>query len=123
MFAALIASVCASVFLASAVSAQGIVAAQPAVVAQTRDFTTAAVAPGSWRYQAVAGGSEARFVDASGIARLVVQCGRATRRVSISLASSAPAASLSVWTSSAGRTLPARFEPSGYVGVTADLSA
>jgi hypothetical protein len=122
MFAALIAPLCASMFFGSGASAQAVFPNQPAVVAPTRDFTTAAVAPGSWRYQAVAGGSEARFVDASEIARLVVQCGRATRRVSISLASSAPAASLLVWTSSASRTLPARFEPSA-MRVTADLSA
>jgi hypothetical protein len=110
MFAALIALASTSAVFAQAVGA-------PVV-----DFSAAAVAPGSWFYQAVPGGSGARFVDASGTARLVLQCVKATRRVSISHASSVPSASLSVWTSSASRTLPARFEPNA-MRVTADLPA
>ena len=110
MFAALIALASTSVVFAQTGVA-------PAV-----DYTAAAVAPGSWLYQAVPGGSGARFVDSSGTARLVLQCVKATRRVSISHASSVPAASMSVWTSSASRTLPARFEPNA-MRVTAELPA
>ena len=96
--------------------------AQTAVVQQPLDFSTAAVAPGSWGYQPVPGGSEARFVDATGTARLVLHCTRANRQVSISHASSVPAASLSVWTSSASRILPARFEANA-MRVTAEVFA
>ena len=93
-----------------------------AVTAQSVDFNTARVAPGSWAYQSMPGGSMARFVDTTGTARLVLQCTRATRRVSISLTSAAPAASLSLWTSIASRNLPARFEPNA-MRVTAELPA
>jgi hypothetical protein len=97
-----------------------------AVTAQTApaapDFNTASVAPGSWGYQSMAGGSVARFVDTTGTARLVLQCTRATRRVSVSLTSTAPAASLSLWTSIASRNLPARFEANA-MRVIADLPA
>ena len=93
-----------------------------AVTAQGVDFNTARFAPGSWGYQAMAGGSMARFVDTTGTARLVLQCTRATRRVSVSLTSSAPAASLSLWTSIASRNLPARFEANA-MRVTAELPA
>ena len=98
----------------TAVTAQS---AAPAV-----DFSTARVAPGSWGYQSTPGGSMARFVDTTGTARLVLQCTRATRRVSVSLTSAAPAASLSLWTSIASRNLPARFEASA-MRVTAELPA
>ena len=74
------------------------------------DFTDYPVSPGAWTYFAVAGGSEARFVDATGTQRMVIGCGTATRLVTISRISAAPAASLSFWTSSASRTLAARFD-------------
>jgi len=117
MFAALTALASATV-----VCAQTGIPAQAAGVAPAVDFTTTAVARGSWAYQAVPGGSEARFVDASGTARLVLHCTKATRRVSISHTSSVPAASLFVWTSSASRNLQARFEPNA-MRVTAELPA
>ena len=63
-----------------------------------------------------------RFVDTTGTARLVLQCTRATRRVSVSLTSAAPAPSLSLWTSVASRNLPARFEANA-MRVTAELPA
>ncbi len=97
-----------------------------AVIAQTvataPDFNAVRVAPGSWGYQSTAGGSMARFVDTTGTARLVLECTRATRRVSVSLTSTAPAASLSLWTSIASRSLPARFEANA-MRVTAELPA
>ncbi len=86
------------------------------------DFSTARVALGSWAYQAVPGGSMARFVDTTGTARLVLQCTRATRRVTIAYTSAAPAQSIQVWTSSASRNLPARFEQNA-MRVTAELAA
>ena len=109
-FAALIA-------LATATHLAAQTAAAPAV-----DFSTARFAPGSWTHQSVAGGSMARFVDARGTARLVIQCARATRRVTIAYASAAPAQSLHVWTTSASRNLPARFEPNA-MRVSAELPA
>ena len=102
--------------------------APAAAVAQTAgttpavDFSSARVMPGAWAYQSIAGGSMARFVDTAGTARLVLQCTRATRRVTVSLTSSAPAASLSLWTSNASRNLPARFEPNA-MRVSAELPA
>jgi hypothetical protein len=100
------------------------VSAQTAVatVAPVVDFNRVPAAPGSWVYSAQLGASEARFIEASGTARLTLRCTRATRQVSISHASSMPSAIISVWTSSAARALPARFEPTA-MRVTADLSA
>jgi hypothetical protein len=106
----------AHVFAAAAVAAQAV--AQPPAM----DFSTAPVAAGSWTYQAVAGGSEARFLDATNIARLVIHCTRAARQVSISPTSAVPSPTIFVWTSSASRNLPVRFEPNA-VRVTAELSA
>ena len=86
------------------------------------DYNISAIAPGSWSYLAVPGGSEARFTDASATIRLTIHCTKATRRVMISHASAAPASSLFVWTSSASRTLPAQFDSKG-MRVTTDLAA
>jgi hypothetical protein len=117
LFAALLALAPATTLSAQTSTSAQTVGAPPAV-----DFSTAAVAPGSWSYQALPGGSEARFVDATGTARLVLHCTKATRQVSISHASGVPAASLSVWTSSASRNLPVRFEANA-MRVTAELPA
>jgi hypothetical protein len=80
------------------------------------DFSYTPVLPGSWSYRAVAGGSEASFVDGTGVARMVIACGKMTRLVTLSRISSAPASSLSFWTSSLSRNLPSRFDqPAGRV--------
>ena len=80
------------------------------------DFSYSPVSPGSWSYRAVAGGSEASFVDGTGTTRMVIACGKVSRLVTISRMSAAPAASLSFWTSSSSRNLGARFDqPSGRV--------
>ena len=85
--------------------------AQVAAVSPVPDFsTTTAVTAGSWAYQSVAGGSNARFIDTGGIARLILQCTRATRTVTIAQTSAAPSATLLVWTSSMSRSLPSKFE-------------
>jgi hypothetical protein len=86
------------------------------------NFSSATIEPGSWRYGAAPGGGAASFVDATGTSRLVLQCHRATRRVTISRISTTAAPALQIWTDSAARTLPARFEPNVF-RVTADLSA
>ena len=84
--------------------------------AQDVDFSYSPVSPGSWTYREITGGSDASFVDGTGTTRLVIACGKVTRLVTISKASAAPAASLSFWTSSASRSLGARFDqPSGRV--------
>jgi hypothetical protein len=98
------------------------VTAQTVAAAPAVDFNNVQVAPGSWTYQSMPGGSMARFVDTTNTARLVLQCTRATRRVTIAFTSAAPAASLSLWTSNASRSLPARFEANA-MRVTADLPA
>jgi hypothetical protein len=74
------------------------------------DFSYSPVSPGSWAYRAVAGGSEATFVDGTGTARMVIACGKVTRLVTLSRISTAPAASMSFWTSSATRDLGSRFD-------------
>ena len=76
----------------------------------TPDYSYWPVSPGSWTYRAVPGGSEASFVDATGSARMIIACGKATRLVTISRTSAAPASNVSIWTSSAIRNLPSRFD-------------
>ena len=88
----------------------------PAPLQAPADFSYSPVSNGSWRYRAIAGGSEASFVDGTGGARMVIACGKVTRLVTLSRISSAPASSLSIWTSSLSRNLPSRFDqPSGRV--------
>jgi hypothetical protein len=98
------------------------VLAPPVITSVPSDLSKSPLAPGSWAYGPTSTGSRARFVDATGTARLVLQCDRATRRVMISHTSTAPSPMLHVWTSSASRTLPARFEPNVF-RVTAELFA
>lgn len=76
---------------------------------------------GRWTYRSYAGGSEAAFADAVGT-RLAIRCNRAVRTVSI-MRTGVPAASptLSVWTSSLSRSVPARFEATRVL--TADVAA
>lgn len=77
---------------------------------------------GSWSYRTIAGGSEASFADAAGTQRLVIRCNRAARTMSlVRTAVPAAAPALSVWTSSAARSLPARFEATKTL--TADVTA
>jgi len=78
--------------------------------AASADYSYSPVSPGAWNYRTVTGGSEATFVDTANTARIVVACGKLTRLVTISKISGAPAATLSFWTSSTARDLPARFD-------------
>ena len=80
------------------------------------DFSYAPVTPGAWTYRTVTGGSEAAFVDGAGATRMVIACGKVTRLVTLSRVSTAPASTMSFWTSSASRDLLSRFDqPSGRV--------
>jgi hypothetical protein len=65
---------------------------------------------GTWTYRAIAGGSEADFVDATATVRMIVRCDRAARTVSI-VRTGVPAAAptLSIWTSSLSRSVPSRY--------------
>ncbi len=102
---ALIATACASLCTPAAAQENAAV-----------DFSYSPVSAGSWGYREIAGGSEASFVDGTGPTRMLVACGKVTRLVTISRTSAAPAANLSFWTSSASRSLGARFDqPSGRV--------
>jgi hypothetical protein len=104
----------AALCLASATAAQ--------VLSTGPDYSTATPRAGSWGYAPLAGGSSARFVDTSGTARLTVQCTMANRAITIALTSAAPAATLSVWTTSMTRVLPAQFQANA-VRVAATLTA
>jgi len=95
--------------VAAAVGTVSLAPAQAQVAAA--DFSNSLPAPGSWSYVTLASGSEARFMDSTATIRLVVGCARATRQVTIARTSGAPAATLSVWTSSLRREIPARFDP------------
>ena len=66
---------------------------------------------GAWSYQAFAGGSHAAFTDGTATQRLIVRCNRAARTVSI-VRTGVPAAAptLSIWTTSIARAVPARFD-------------
>jgi hypothetical protein len=83
--------------------------AAPAVA----DHSQSVPARGSWSYVAVAGGSEARFLDAARRSQLTLTCNRASRIVTISRPASAAAPYLQVWTTSQRRNLPATFIPQG----------
>ncbi len=65
---------------------------------------------GSWIYRPIVGGSEADFLDSSATVRFKMRCNRSVRSVSI-IRTAVPAAAptLSIWTSTISRTVPARF--------------
>jgi hypothetical protein len=77
---------------------------------------------GIWSYRTVAGGSEADFIDGTAAVRLKISCNRAARTVSIARTGvPAAAATLSIWTTSLSRSVPARFLATK--DLIADLSA
>jgi hypothetical protein len=87
------------------------VSAQQPAAPPVADISTAPVSAGLWIYQAVPGGSTARFIDATGTARFALECSKATRRVTIARTSAVAAPSIFLWASDASRTLFTRFEP------------
>jgi hypothetical protein len=91
-----------SLLMVAVLAAQALPVAAPAT-----NFATAPIAAGSWRYGLAPGGSAASFVDATGTSRLVVQCNRAARQVTISRISTTAAPTLQLWTDSAARVRPA----------------
>ena len=86
------------------------------------DLAASPLMPGSWAYTVIQGGSEARFIDSTVTARLVIHCNRASRQVKISRISTTAAPSIFVTTSTVSRTLPAVFESKAF-RVSAQLSA
>jgi hypothetical protein len=65
---------------------------------------------GAWGYKAIAGGSEADYVDAAAAVRMQIRCNRAARTVSIvRMGVPAAAPAMAIWTTSLSRTVPARF--------------
>lgn len=96
--------------------------AASASIAQTSTFGIESLTPaaGGWSYRSFPGGSEATFADAGG-AQLALRCNRVSQTVSI-MRSGVPAATatLSVWTTSLSRSVPARFGATGVL--TADVA-
>jgi hypothetical protein len=66
---------------------------------------------GSWGYAPTAGGAEARFVDSSSRAQVILTCNRAARTVTLARAATGAAPYLQVWTSSESRNIAASFNP------------
>jgi hypothetical protein len=97
-----------------------ILLAAPAAIASVApaqavgDWRAAPLSAGSWSYRGLADGSEAVFTDASATRRFLVKCSRATRQVSLRLASQVPASALIVTSTETQRTLPAHFDPQGF---------
>ncbi len=99
--------------------------AAPASSTQGAAFSVEGLAPlpGRWSYRAYPGGSEAAFADAGGT-RLAMRCNRVSRTVSIlrsGVSAAAATTTLSVWTTSLSRSVPARFDATGVL--TADVAA
>ena len=87
--------------------------AQTTAAPAATDFSNSPLLPGSWSYAAVPDGSQARFMDSTGTIRVSFTCNRTSRGVTIARASAAPAATLSMWTSTSTRNQPATFEQAG----------
>lgn len=86
------------------------------------NYSSARIADGSWTYVASPSGGEARFVNSSGQAQLLLTCTRATRQIAIARPSPVAAPMLQVWASNAARNLPAAFNPATRLA-TATLPA
>ena len=85
--------------------------AQTSPAPAVADYSNSPLLPGSWSYLTVpGGGSNARFTDSTGTIRISIGCNRTSRGVTIARTSTAPAASLSIWTSTSSRNQPALFE-------------
>ena len=109
-------------FALAAASVLPFVSAASAQAPAPVDLDTVAPISGTWVYRSIAGGSESDFLDASAAMRFKIRCDRAARRVSISRMNvPAAKASLSVWTTTMSRSVPARFLPTKEL--VADLSA
>ena len=99
-----------SIFALAAASALPLFSVASAQAPAQIDLETVQPVSGAWSYRAIAGGSEADLIDATAIVRLQIRCNRASRIVSvIRTAVVAAAPSMSIWTTSLSRTVPARF--------------
>ena len=96
--------------------------AQAPAVPAIADYSLSVPASGSWRYVAVPGGSEARFLDSARRPQLTLTCNQASRTVTISRPAAAAAPFLQLWSTSQRRNLPASFNPQG-AQLRASLSA
>ncbi len=67
------------------------------------------VRPGNWSYAATVSGSEALFTDTAGRAQVAIRCICASRTVTLSVRA-IPATAITLWTSSASRSLPATYD-------------
>ena len=92
------------------------------LAAQTVDLSYATPIAGSWSYTPAAPGGEASFRDTSARVQLTIRCTRATRRITIAKPVSGAVPNLTVWTSSATRSLPASFNPATGLA-SADVAA
>jgi len=97
-------------FALAAASALPLFSAAPAQVPAPVDLDTVTPITGTWSYRAISGGSESGFIGAAATVRLKMRCNRGARTVSI-IRTDVPAAapSLTIWTSTLSRSVPARF--------------
>ena len=77
---------------------------------------------GTWNYAAIAGGSEATFVDSGSRVQLTIRCARLTRQITILKPASTAAPFMWVWTSSQVNNVPATYDPTS-AEVSASLAA
>lgn len=109
-------------FALAAASAFTSVSVASAQVPAPVDLDAVAPVSGTWTYRAIAGGSESDFIDAASVVRFKIRCNRVARTVSL-IRTGVPAATatLSVWTTTLSRSVPARFMPT--MELIADLPA
>jgi hypothetical protein len=99
-----------SIFALAAASALPLFSVASAQAPAQIDLETVQPISGAWSYRAIAGGSEADLIDATAIVRIQIRCNRGTRTVSVIRSGVVTAApSMSIWTTSLTRTVPARF--------------
>ena len=97
-------------FAFAAASALPLLSVASAQVPAQIDLDAVQPISGTWSYRAIEGGSESDFIDAAATVRLKIGCNRAARTVSITRTGvGAAAPTLTVWTSSLSRSVPARF--------------
>ena len=111
-----------SLFVLAAAFALPLTAPASAQAPAQVDIESVSPLSGSWSYRSVQGGSFATFVDSSATQRFIVRCNRAARTVSlVRTAVPAAAPTLSIWTTSTARSVPARYDTSRTL--TADVAA
>ena len=97
-------------FAFAAASALPLLSVASAQVPAPVDLDTVTPVMGTWSYRAISGGSESDFIDAAAAVRLKIRCNRVGRTVSV-IRTGVPAAAptLTIWTSTLSRSIPARF--------------